>query len=244
MFLGAQEILAGQKILQGSEVLSLADALAQKTLVKIDVWAKVNGRYIEVTNFFMISVTNRLGYVSDVLTQDLPDYAKSIAKDVRMYSSKDSLNTLKALKRLWSLAIFQKQYDLAGRISPLFSTNAAALHQMNGEAEVLANMLAKLPDPPLDDIMQQIDNFKTRIDQYMDYTDKRVVGLREDVDDLYEIINGIVDPYYKSELAYIDFENAVLLLEKFQKKLKQTVEKLIAAEAKESGLQNPAAYLK
>lgn len=43
-----QELLSGKKELQGSEVLTLADALAQKTLVKIDVWAKVNGRFMEV----------------------------------------------------------------------------------------------------------------------------------------------------------------------------------------------------
>lgn len=232
----ASEIAQGYKVLPGAEMLTLADAIAQKTLVKMDIWALVGGRYMEVTNFFLVSAINAAGGEIEMLTQSLPDYEKSIAKDVRFYSSPNHRKTLKALKRLWSLAIWKNNLALAERISPLFSSNAAALNQINGDAEVLSLMLKKLPDPPLDQIMAQIDGFKTRVDQLNEVTELNP--------QLFALINSITAPYYASDpKTYNGFEEAIANLESFQELINDAVEQMIYREASELGLENPATFL-
>ncbi len=232
----AQEIMQGFKLLPGAERIELEDAIAQRTLVKVDLWSRINGRYMEVTNFFMINAIDKSGKRIATLTQEMPDYKESIAKDVRFYSSPEHRKTLKALKRLWSLALFEDNYELAGRISPLFGTNASALNQINGEAEVLAFMLVRLPDPPLAQIMEQIDGFKPRIDQLNDNLDEN--------EELYQIINNIIDPFYDQVITnYHNFEEAADLLDEFQTKINLIVEAIVYDKAKEIGMENPADFI-
>lgn len=229
------DILQGFLILPGSEKLMLRDALAQGTLVKIDVWARINSRYMEVTNFFMLTASDNKGKKLVQLTQPLPDYEKSISRDVIFYSSEEHRKTLKALKRLWSLALFRDDFELAAKISPLFASTVAALHQINGEAEVLAMMLRKLNDPPLVQIMEQIDGFKPRIDQLNPIAEKN--------HELFALVNNIVDPYYKDPSNYDKFEEAAVGLDQLQKILGGIVEQTIYQEAKEAGLEHPTDFL-
>jgi len=48
-----KEILAGKKILPGNVIMPLSKALRHKTFVKIDIITLINGKFLEVTNFFM-----------------------------------------------------------------------------------------------------------------------------------------------------------------------------------------------
>jgi hypothetical protein len=230
------ELAQGFKMLPGFKKLKLEDALAQQTLVKIDAWARVNGKWMEVTNFFMVEVKDKAGQRLARLTQDLPDYVKSMSKDVKHYSSAEHRKTLKALKRLWALALFKNDLELANRITPLFSSNAAALNQIAGDAEVLALMLEKLDDPPLESIMEQIDGFKPRIDQM-----NEVVELNPK---LFDLINSITQPFYDKPVSqYNQFDDAIAKLEELQKLVGSAVETMISAKAAEAGLQNPGEFV-
>jgi hypothetical protein len=232
----SQEILQGFKILPGSEKILLESALAQNTLVKIDLWAKVNGRFMEVTNFFSINVLNEQGEKTASLTKELSDYAASLAADVRLYSSVEHRKTLKALKRLWSLSLFKNDLNLAGRISQLFGTSAAGLNQIVGEVETLSMMISQLPDPPLKEIIEQIDAFKPRIDQL---SDNGEINQK-----LYEVIDRVVDPYFEqASTKYNAFQEALALLAEFQEALTSYVEELIYEEALSLGLEDPTRYL-
>ena len=231
----AAEILQGFKLLPGGSKLSLGDALNQQTLVKIDVWARINEKYIEVTNFLMIELTDAKGRQIALLTQELPDYVESISKDVRFYSSPEHRKTLKAFKRLWSLALFKGDLALAEKISPLFSTSGSALNQINGEVEVLQFMLQKLDNPPLEDIMVQIDEFKPRIDQL-----NKIPGHN---DHLFALVDEITSEYFDNPSAYQGEEHAIELLDQITKEIQLLVDQMISAEAKKLGLKSPAVYL-
>ena len=229
------ELARGFKVLPGNMRLSLGDALDQQTLVKIDMWAKINGKYLEVTNFFMINVVNRSGKRVYLLTQELPDYVVSMSNDVRFYSSPQHRKTLKAIKRLWSLAIFEGNLALAERLSPMFSTNGAALNQLEGEAEVLALMLEKLERPPLDDIMRQLDQFKPRIDQLSEFPERN--------QELYDLVDSITKPYFDNPSRFNRLEESIDGIQLVQKKIKNLVEDMIIVEARQRGLENPASLL-
>jgi hypothetical protein len=214
----------------------LEDALGQKTLVKLDAWAKVNGRWLEVTNFFLINAVDASGNIIEQLTQEMPDYIKSMSKDVKHYSSPEHLKTLKALKRLWALSIFKKDLDLAYKMTPIFSSPGAALNQIAGDSEVLRLMLTKLDDPPLEDIMEQIDGFKPRIDQL-----NRVTSMNAD---LFNLVNSIVDPFYARPVKeFTQFDDVIDKLEKLEAMIGEAVEIMISQQAAELGLQNPAQYV-
>ena len=207
-------------------------------MVKIDVWARVNGRYIEVTNIFLIAAVNSAGRVIENLTQDLPDYVKSVGNDVRLYSSEDHRKTLKALKRLWILALFKEDLELAQMINPIFASNASGLNQLVGEAEVLAMMLAKLPHPPIQQIIEQIDGFKPRIDQFNDLADPTISN------QLYALIDSVVVPFYQINPGKFDkVDETIDALDQIQKLVSQAVEEMVYGEAQKVGLENPASFL-
>jgi hypothetical protein len=223
-------------MLQGFRKLTLEDALAEKTLVKLDAWAKVNGRWIEVTNFFLINAVDSSGRVIEQLTQEMPDYIKSMSKDVKHYSSAEHRKTLKALKRLWALSIFKKDYALAKQMTQIFSSKGAALNQIVGESEVLRSMLTKLDDPPVEDIMEQIDSFKSRIDQLNEVSEMN--------SQLFQLINSIVEPFYAHPVSeYIAFDQAIENLGQLEGLINQAVEKMISQQASELGMENPAEYV-
>lgn len=124
------EILDGYKVLRGNKKLWLDDALIEHSVVKLDLWAPLPyedlppeclrsfrqkwpqyqkpWRYVEVTNWILIQQRDNKGNVK-TLTQELPDYAKSLRSDIVTYLSEDDLNYLKAAKRFWSYLLFERK---------------------------------------------------------------------------------------------------------------------------------------
>lgn len=232
----SNEILQGYKTLPGNVIFTLEDAVKQKTMVKLDVWARINGRFIEVTNIFLIAAVEPDGRVIESLTQDLPDYVKSVGNDVRTYSDPAHRKTLKALKRLWILSLFKNDLELAEMINPIFATSASGLNQIVGEAEVMGMMLEKLPHPPVEQIMEQIDGFKTRIDQMNAYTPVN--------EELYALIDSVVVPFYNMNPGKFNMlDETVVALDKIQERVSYAVEQMVRQAAEAVGLETPASFL-
>jgi hypothetical protein len=55
------EIMQGRKVLPKGKAILLTEALSHQTITKCDVWAFVDGRYIEVTNYFFLMWTDKEG---------------------------------------------------------------------------------------------------------------------------------------------------------------------------------------
>ena len=78
-------------------------AIAQGSIVKLDTIAFLSNnesetkRYIEVTNFFLITQHDKFGNTV-FLSEELQDYEQSLLSDVYTYYSS---NTLKSIKRLF-----------------------------------------------------------------------------------------------------------------------------------------------
>nr|QBK88130.1 MAG: nucleotidyl transferase [Marseillevirus LCMAC202] len=150
----------GKKKLVGGKVITLSDAISQGTIIKIDIFTQINGRYTEVTNFFALSGRDENGQLVP-FTEDFPDYRESLKKEIEQRIKEGKY--LKVAKRLWLLALNQKDIDKLKRLFGLFSSPAAELRQMAAEAETLSTMLLTLSKPPLEEIHHQIDGFKLRI---------------------------------------------------------------------------------
>ena len=155
-----KELEVGKKKLVGGKTMYLGDAISQGTVVKIDIFTKINDRYTEVTNFFALSGRDEVGNLVP-FTETFPDYRESLQKEIDDRIKEGSF--LKVAKRLWLLAINKREIKNLKKLYPLFSSPAAELRQMAAEAETLHDMLMHLRKPPFEEIRKQIDGFKLRI---------------------------------------------------------------------------------
>lgn len=157
-----KELLEGSKMLAQDKKITLAEAVSQGTVVKADLWALVDDRFMEVTNWFMLTAKVREGvkYLSE--KPDL-SYEQSVMQDVMLFKDPRFKKHMKLAKRMWLHAISQKDHYTIQQLYPLFSSPIAKLYQIQSEIEILMGMLDKLPQPPYRLIQKQVAQFKTRI---------------------------------------------------------------------------------
>lgn len=160
------EVLAGVKTLPGGVRLSLQDALRQKTIVKADVWTFMNGRWVEMSNWYMLTYADANGRKRHLSLKPDP-YENSLRRDLEHYASPDVGRRMKLAKRLWLFAILKKDRKLMTKLYPLFSSSAAKMYQIVGEAETIQKLIAH-PDAGGDrwvrqSVRQNVEDWKTRL---------------------------------------------------------------------------------
>jgi hypothetical protein len=162
-----EEILSGVKVLPNDIKLTLSDALTHKSVVKIDLWAPLNGNYNEITNFFLVVMIDKEGK-EVVLNEELGDRLINLNHDIIKYGSKEHRNSLKLAKRLWNRALFLGDTKMPKILYPLFQSGCNSLNQIAGESEVIRMMIERLPNPPIETLLLQIDGFRRRITDVFD----------------------------------------------------------------------------
>ena len=156
-----KELLQGYKVLPLRKRITLSEALSQGTVVKADLWALVDDRFMEVTNWFML-VARIDG--ENVYLSEKPDmYQKSLKREIMLYRNPGFKKHMKLAKRMWLYAISKEDHYTIKKLYPLFSSPIAKLNQIQSELDILISMLKKLPSPPFYLIQKQIAQFKTRI---------------------------------------------------------------------------------
>jgi hypothetical protein len=108
------------------------------------------------------------------------------------------------------------------------------LNQLTGEAEVLSLMLKKLDNPPLNNIIIQLDAFKPRIDQ--------LSTLPNENQKIYEAVDSVVNVYYDHPNSFDRFQ-ASETIANIQKMIANLVENMISIDARKAGFENPGDYV-
>ena len=162
-----EEILAGKKQLFKNKTLFLDEALTHDSVVKIDIWAKVKGRFTEITNYILVIQEDKKEH-KIVLNAGLKDYIQSINEDIYKYSKKDNKNSLKLAKRLFNkYRVLTNKHDEYARdikkLAPLFASEASRLSQLVSECTVLQDMEINVKRAPQSAIKKQIEGFKKRV---------------------------------------------------------------------------------
>lgn len=202
----APEILQGYKDLPGGRTITLEEALTHKTMVKIDTWQKINDRYIEVTNFFIITKNND-GYEELI---NLPDdfYTrsdKSLLEEVdKMICSSNNFKPLKAVKRMWTIAMINKDIFMLKKLTPLINSGVGILNQIAADMETIMGMIQNYKILPLNDILNMISNFKSRL--------ANVINIPLD----YEKINIFIDDTIDTNDPEIIYKRLKFLREKIK----------------------------
>lgn len=208
------------KVLTGYKEISLMDALLQNTIVKLDVWANIDNRFIEVSNFFTLEY-NDSGSIK-VLSEELTSYLPSMAMDVIKYQKK---NPFKSLKRLWMLSQAIHVYRKPGveekkiikkyltTLPPLFGGVSAKLSQINAQYELIKKIcIDDLPfQCPHTQIVEQLLEILNRIRDILDETD---------YSDYIDLINEKYNVFLNSEVMIFNdvfqLKNPTLFNQKIQ----------------------------
>jgi hypothetical protein len=157
------ELESGYKILRGHVKISLRDAVAMNTVVKIDIYAFINGRFVEVTNWFLLKMRSHTGSKLRTISERMGNYETNILKDIALYKNPDMRKHMKLAKRLWLHAVHKKDELTMKKLFPLFSSGAAKLSQIVSDLETLCNMLKKLRYPPLKFMLRELQDMKMRM---------------------------------------------------------------------------------
>jgi hypothetical protein len=180
------EILNGYKMLEGRKVKYIIDALNDFGPIKIDLFAPINGNFIEITNFFvLVEFINGKEHIVNI---DF-DYLKSIKGQIKKLSSELFFKPFKLAKRIWALSRYLNDKKVLKILTPLLESNSARIYQINSEIETLILMFERVNALPVDMILKQIDNFKSRLVLAYDINfDQKMI---------YGIIDKIVNDYHK-----------------------------------------------
>lgn len=135
-----EDIIKGYKMLRGNYKLYLDVAISQGTIVKLDTIAYVEGRFVEVTNFFLISMLDKFGSQT-IISQELKDYEQSLVLDVYKYYNS---NPLKSIKRLWMYLAYNKKICDLYVFASLFKGDISLQSQIL--ADVTTALLLLSPD--------------------------------------------------------------------------------------------------
>ena len=230
------EVIEGKKELgikiAEKKTMTLEDALRYKTITKLDLWAPVDGRFTEITNFISISYMNKEGKVIPV-SPGLARYLERMIGDIKHYGDKklESYLPMKMAKRMWALAVYIDDKKVLRKLYPLFSSGASMLYQIDAEIEVLIEMLEDesisreiIEDGTYEMIRTQVDQFKMRMSQIYDMvlndeflytivdditrTDEREFIIRK-LKEFRESVSGDINTYseeYLSKVGLLDID--------------------------------------
>jgi hypothetical protein len=205
----AKDIQQGFKILTGNKRITLLQALAQKSIVKMDVWTLINGRFTEVTALYYVEVNGV------PITKPLGNYMQSILNDVEYYRNPHLGKFMKFAKRLWTLGILTKNKRLLVSLYPLFSSGAAKMYQIMGEIETIRKMLTRYNQQvDVAAVHSNINEWKARLGTIMpDYLPTMTA------DRCYERIDKI--------LGTVSYDLTLSLLDDLQSILEHRINKVV-----------------
>ena len=123
-----------EEILKGvsKSGIKIEDAILSSTLSKIDLYFYLNGRFIEITNFYYDK------------SQDMgkSDMINGLQLNLLKYVYTEDKNFLKALKRLNAIARLNVNYEIIDKLKFILSGNIALLSSAKTDLEILILMSA------------------------------------------------------------------------------------------------------
>lgn len=209
------DLLRGYTILPGNKQLNLEDAIQDKIIIKLDIWAPINNRYIEVTNFIVLYYIDENGK-QYVLSGERPEYIKGVKDDIKLYLSESNLNVFKATKRIWLLANEFKDVKMLSRINRIINSDAGIMYQVISDIKTLIDMYKKINNLPYDFINNEIDDFRNRLSYVYNinfnekYIDDQIINLINNLfsrENIIQILEEIEDHLLTRLNAYtLDYD--------------------------------------
>lgn len=195
-----EEVIKGSKVMRGGLIKSFNDALNDKTLIKFDIHLQIGGKYIEMSNHFMVIQIHKDGSEEFInLPQNyLEDFKENLKYEVeKLYYNKQFMNLIKYTKRIFSIArLNNDKTDKTPYIMlQLLNSDAGILYQIKSDLDTIITMLEYIKNPPIDALMKQLDNTKMRM--------ANITEIPINSDEYYKKITYIVSNYKRLKLDTI-----------------------------------------
>ena len=178
----SHEILQGYKNLPGGVICKFLDALKQKSHVKIDMIALINGKFIEVTNFFFLILEkpNEEPYIINFGAPYTEEFfikrMESLTVEIeKLFYSAYYFAPFKGTKRLWALSRHNKDAYMISLLEPFISGRISLLYQLKSEIDTIINVLERVNNIPEMAIYHQVQEIKSRIAYVLEIQDKQEI---------------------------------------------------------------------
>jgi hypothetical protein len=142
--------------------LSLYDACFIKGVIKLDIIGPYDGRYLEMSTFFILKSINE--YIN-VESNYFDYFKKSLLVDIEHYQ--DS-KPFKAIKRVWSLGRITKDIKTLESLKELIKSNIALLSQVNADIETIILLVEHKSKYNLKFVLNELDGFRERLSNILD----------------------------------------------------------------------------
>lgn len=154
-----EDILKGYKMLPLDVKMTLEESLTYPTVCKVDIWANVNKKMVELSNFFIIYEKNKEGFTVPLAGSNI---IKDLQQEIIKFGTGLQYKPYKCAKRLWSLCVAIQDIETIQALTPLFNSDGSRVNQVISEIDLLTKMFSVIDkkDLPLDTMFNQIDQFK------------------------------------------------------------------------------------
>ena len=186
----AQEIMKGYKIISMNRKYTLADAIKDDTMVKIDLIVFLNGKFMEITNLLFITYTDTDAYGNEIevpvnVSEDVLHNLANLKLEVeKLYYSDKFYSPMKACKRIYAIMRATREYEyLEKQVVPILNSSASLIYQIKSELEaiiiVLENKFSKIN---VDRIFNQLQDIKGRLNYNLDISEDVIINLSHEFD--------------------------------------------------------------
>jgi hypothetical protein len=152
-----------QQIMDGfNGELALSDACFIKDVIKLDIIAPYNERYLEMSTFFVLKSLNE--YIN-VESNYFESFRRSLLEDIAHYQES---KPFKAIKRVWSLARLGNDNQILDLLHELIRSNIALIAQINADVETLILLVEHSSNYNLDFVLAELDGFRERLSPILD----------------------------------------------------------------------------
>lgn len=229
-----KEIVQGYKKMMNGDKITLKDAIATGGHIKIDVIAKINNKFTELTNFLFVIMEKKDGE-NVLLNLTRPFKGKEIIGDLNTFILKRALieipkeieklfysyyyySPFKGIKRIWALARIIKDIKMLNMLRNIISGNISLLYQLKSELTNILIIFELIKSIPQAGINDQLGNIKERLWLVTELETSLVSTISEEFDlaideklkyEKFNLIKGI-----KDTLVVIVNEYAIKLLKR------------------------------
>ena len=144
---------------QKKDDVSLYDACKTLGVVKIDIIGPYDGRYLEMSTFFVLK-TN-----TEDINSNIDSFEQSLLEDIEHYKND---KTFKAIKRVWSLATLKKDYKTLEKLKDLIKSNLSLLSQINADIETIVLLIEHKNNYDIDLVIFELNKFKEHFSHIVD----------------------------------------------------------------------------
>ena len=160
--------------------LTLREACKIIDVIKIDMFAPYNNRYLEMSTFFILK--SNTGFVN-VDQNYFKNFTISLSTDIEYYKE---IKPFKAVKRVWSYSKIKNDRNTMKTMEKLINSNISLFSQINADIETLELMVEKNIQYDLPYVLNEIKVFKERTSHILDidYNEQMLFNMFDNLADV------------------------------------------------------------